>query len=90
MARLSGRSLQVVGQDGGTINQLCYEGQPFTTVVGIAKRLVLIYDHGQWTANKDYLMDHVLEWLINQMPQQSFVPEDMQVHEILEPTEDEK
>ncbi len=41
-------------------------------------------------ASNDYLMDHVLEWIINRMPQQSFVPEDMQIHEILEPTEDEK
>ncbi len=53
-------------------------------------KLVLVYDHGQWTANKDHHMDHVLEWLINRMPQQSFIPEDMEVHEILEPTEDEK
>ncbi len=35
-------------------------------------------------------MDHVLEWLVEWMPQQSFIPEDMQVHEILEPMEDEK
>ncbi len=49
-----------------------------------------MYDHGQWMVNKDYLMDHVLAWLVEQMPQQSFIPDDMQVHEILEPMEDER
>ncbi len=79
-----------LGKTGETINQLCYEGQQFTTAVEIAKKLVLVYDHRQWMVNKDYLMDHVLEWLIERMPQQSYIPDDMQVHEILEPMEDEK
>ncbi len=35
-------------------------------------------------------MDHVLVRLVEWMPQQSFIPDDIQVHEILEPTEDEK
>ncbi len=35
-------------------------------------------------------MDHVLVWLVEWMPQQLFIPNDIQVHEILEPTEDEK